>query len=284
MTLRDSLKWVITPSGRPNILTLPLADADAFLRDTHETTTRERDIWNENFKDRSYTDVFSITDASDVVQRLGRCIDSSVQHIYIPGCGTKTHVQRYIAEHFDTVSCITCLDWSEEAIAQASSSFSHDKVRYLVGDASDTILGDNSFDVALVLNSILSDNDLLNRRIIREIGRLLRDRGLLVGFFPTVLAALEISLLNEHAAYLRNGYLDIHKNTFYEENQSLTQIFYGPIRLNQILAEAGFSREIFEIYFFESAHFKRESPTIYRFINDPDLLLWEIFLKARIIK
>lgn len=77
---------------------------------------------------------------------------------------------------------------------------------------------------AVIVNSIVSEDDRENRQMLRSCTQALRPGGLLAGFFPTVFANLDIGHLDENAEWLRRS--DLPTNTFYEAAHDATQIFY----------------------------------------------------------
>jgi len=68
---------------------------------------------------------------------------------------------------------------------------------------------DNHFDVVIISNSILSENDLLNRRMLRECYRVLKKGGLLCGLFPSIFVPYEMALLDK-----RFSHFIVHKNIY----------------------------------------------------------------------
>lgn len=280
MAITNFAKWIITPPGQPNKQEINVSEELDKL-EYFPSAINEQKVWQDNYTTADYNDVWSMTDDPGAIQRLCSGINANTKLVYIPGCGSKTGLQKYITDNFPNIEKIICIDWSSEAVASAKATYSHRKIEYIVVDACNTGFLSGCFDIAILANCALSPNDLQNRRFLNETGRLLRPDGVMYGFFPTIFAALEISMLDDKFAYLNNGYIDIYKNSFFEQTQQLSQIFYTPLRLNQILNECGFTRELFEIYVCDSPHFRQESERIYGIPKDSGLAIWEIFLISK---
>lgn len=238
---------------------------------------REAQRWEENHEQSEYEDVWSITDNTEVLKALANGINENVKKVLIPGCGSKTDLQGYLVDNYKHLETIYCTDCSQHALNQAKDDCDHDKIIYQKVDTSGMPFENNFFDFILVANSILSGFDLLNRRMIKECHRALKPGQRLYGFFPTILCAYEISYLDQRFAHLQtNGTINVLKNSFYESTQKMEQIFYTPLRLKHIVEEAGFKREKFEIYFFDSDYFMKESERVYGLPKDSGLCGWEI--------
>lgn len=270
-------KWIISPNGRPNIASIDDVEADILFEDIRRNIGPEELSWDSEHVIHQYNNVFSITDDSSTCAALTKGISKSVKTVFIPGCGSNPNLQKYIVQNYPTIETIYCTDWSQNAINQAAKKFSHKKIRYRREDTSALSFEANSIDNVIISNSILSGFDLQNRKMIHQCHRVLKRGGLLCGFFPTIHCALEFSFLDRRFAHwLTDGTIDLSKNSFYEVSQKTSQIFYSPLRLNQIFQEVGFHRKAFEIYFFDDEYFRMESERIYGLPPDSGLYVWEI--------
>ncbi len=272
-------RWIITTSGQPNLPHIGNAEEDEILKLIRHDFEMEEKAWDHDHAINQYRNVFSITDDVEVCMRLTKGIDENVEKVLIPGCGSKTNLQRHIVENFTNIRSIDCTDWSQSAIDQASAGYSHEKIRYWKEDSSALPFQHASFDYVIISNSILSNQDVLNRKMIQECHRVLKRGKPLYGMFPTIYCAAEFTYLDTRFAHwLTDGTIDLTKNSFYEREQKLNQIFYTPLRLKQILQEAGFTRRSFEICFFDNAYFERENEKIYGIPPDSGLSIWEILV------
>ncbi|MEN8220223.1 MAG: methyltransferase domain-containing protein [Pseudomonadota bacterium] len=151
------------------------------------------------------------------------------------------------------------------------------KIIYQQEDMSCMSFPDDCFDLVLIINSILSANDLLNRRMVKDCHRVLQTGGELHGFFPTIFMPLEISTLcPSRLDWQTDGTIDLYKNTFYEHGQKMLQMFYSPLRLRHIFKEVGFKLKNFQVYFFDSDYFQKETERIYGILADSEVFIWEI--------
>jgi ubiquinone/menaquinone biosynthesis C-methylase UbiE len=229
-----------------------------------------------------YTNVWGITHDKCTRDALLKCIPNGTQTILIPGCGSETHLQQHLIDEHKELHEVHCTDWSQEAINRARASFSNRKVQYRKENTASLSYVDGTFDVALIVNSILSSDDKLNHDMVRECYRVLRPGGKLIGFFPTILCALDMSYLDANFSKLReSGAIRLEHSTFFEEKQGLRQIYYTPLRLARIAKEAGFHREKFEVVFFDSELMQKETERYYQVPEGNDVFIWEILAVLR---
>ena len=274
-------RWVITPPGYPNIELLRRTEEEHAIKSARESIVEERNAWDLMFKDEAYESVWSMTNDPEVRNRLTRNMSERATQVLIPGCGSRTFLQRHIVEYAPGVRRIVCTDWSAEALKRAAGDFSHPKLVYQEEDTSRMTFARNSFDTVLVVNSILSSNDLLNRRMVQDCFRVLKRGGKLIGFFPTIFAASELANLDTRLARWKSpGIIDEGKNSFFEPAQGMRQLFYTPLRLRQIFHEAGVKRITMEVCFFDSPYFRQESHRIYGLPRGSGLYVWELLVIA----
>jgi hypothetical protein len=254
----QSRKWLIEP---PNEL-LP-ADRRAYWERTHTSGDIEN-IW-------------SVTDDAGALQKFGDELKmlAARKRILIPGCGSKVSLQNHVADSFADIDEILCTDF-DLVVKIAASQSNHPKIRYAARDSAR--LGfENEFDVVIDVNATLSDSDVENREILGACFGALREGGVLIGMFPTILCAVDAGYLQADRAELEQ--VDLERSSFYEKSQALWQIFYTPLRLRQILKEAGFHMRKMEVYFCDSEFFLRQNETIYN-IADHDIVTYELLVVA----
>lgn len=258
---------------------------------TIETELADWDKKHENYAEQT----FSITEDPQLCDRL---IHPSAQvpafdipnspdvKVLIPGCGSEIYLQKMLLERCPNVGQIYCTDFSSIAIQKAKEKWyqAHgdnlgQQVVFEVVDSTKITEQkadwQNQFDYVLVANSVVSGDDLTNRRMLHEFCQVLKPEGRLYGFFPCIYLFLECCYLDEAmATWLTNGAVNLpHSSLCCVPDKP--QICYTPLRLNAILKEAGFKRLSFEIYMGDSdilmENCKDPNDPYY---NDPDFFSW----------
>jgi len=243
---------------------------------------QERDSWEENYKKYGYENVINITRDPAICKKITDSINSQVTNILIPGCGNQTYLQRVIIEHRLNVKNICCTDWSETAILSAKAEFKTDKVSYVIADSSNMPFRNELFDAALICNSILSQSDSHNIKILSECNRVLKPNGLLCGFFPSIFSVIDLnSMASDNYKWSYSGDIDLIKNQLTENKQKLKQTFYSPLNLRKRIINTGFALELMDIYFFDSDILLSESEDIYDISKEQNMPIWELFIVAR---
>lgn len=238
--------------------------------------TEREEYWEKTHCQEDYETVWSMTDDKEVRRKILNELSSygHSEKILIPGCGSRVALQNQIARNF-TTSNILCTDF-EGVIELAKKQHNEDNIKYEARNSSD--LGfDNEWDVVVIVNSVLSESDEENRSILKSCYRALKPGGILVGYFPTIFASVDIAYLESDQE--RMAFVDIDKSSFYEEKQKIWQIFYTPLRLRMILAESQFIRDRVEIFFCDSDYFASHSKDYYG-IEDQNLPIYEHFVVA----
>ena len=270
-------RWVITSMEQSNLDQIDDSEEKHLIKKDKKKIEMESSYWENDHKKNEYNNIFSITESEKVCQELTKGIDKNTKYIIIPGCGSKTNLQKYIIDNYKDIECVYCTDYSESAIKQSIKNYNHPKIKYHIQDPSNLSYEEEKFDLVIISNSILSNSDILNRKMIQECYRVLKQKGKLYGFFPSIYCALDIAHLDTRFShFMTTGMLNLAKNTFYEKTQGTEQIFYTPLRLNQIFLEANFVRKAFEIQFFDDDYFKEESEKVYGLPKDSGLYVWEI--------
>ena len=251
------------------------------LKGKTQSPAQRRAYWEQNHED-GYKDVFSVTEdpalRAYIVDALADL--PSHQKILIPGCGSKGLLEQSIAVSLPGCQHVLCTDFAKVVGIPAAAN-KNALIEYR-GIDSGKLDMKGQFDAIVVVNSILSDNDSENRKILKSCLKALKPGGSLIGFFPTVFCALDFAItskLPEWKSYLQNN-VDLETQSEHEEPQNVRQTFYSPLLLNQILKEAGFKDRKMGVYFFDSAFFHRQSQALYG-ITDTDLTVYEFFVTAK---
>lgn len=235
-----------------------------------------RSYWETVHVDDDYDSVWSMTEDAGVRARLVEELSKagSPGRIVIPGCGSRTLLERDLAAAFPDAD-VYGTDFP--AVVAAAARFEHPRVHYVARDSADLGWSDE-IDAVVVVNSILSESDAENRAILESCCRSLRPGGVLVGFFPTVFAAADIASLSRSREMMSQ--VNLERSSFFERKQQLEQIFYTPLRLRVALREAGFELDRIELYFCESDYFLRHGREYYG-LEDDDLVIYEHLVVAR---
>jgi SAM-dependent methyltransferase len=259
---------------------------------------QEKADWDETHKDYS-TNVFSLTQEPKVGETLIRpssqfpnfdIPNSPEIKVLIPGCGSEIYLQKSLIEFCPHIGQIYCTDFSKTAIDKAQSNWQKangnerlNNQQLVFAEADSTKLTEqrpdwqNKFDYVLVVNSVLSDDDVKNRQMLREFYEVLKPGGRLYGFFPTIFWDLEVAYLSQAKAHwLTDGTINLSDSAIYDRKWNDRQIFYTPLRLNRIFKETGFKRLSFEVYLSDSAISVANLKETYD-IDEPDIFDW-VFL------
>jgi len=130
----------------------------------------------------------------------------------------------------------------------------------------------------ITINSVLSDSDEENRRLLTAFRDAVPEGGALAGLFASIHAPLEIGYLQPGQALLDQ--VNLEECRFAERQQGITQIFYSPLRLRMVLAEAGFRLDHMEVVFLDSPELAQQARDYYGLGTDPDVMAWELFVEA----
>ena len=133
-------------------------------------------------------------------------------------------------------------------------------------------------DLVITINSVLSDSDDENRGLLAAFRDAIPEGGVLAGLFASILAPLEMGYLQPDRAILDQ--VNLEECRFAERRQGITQIFYSPLRLRMVLAEAGFRLDRMEVVFLDSPELAQQARDYYGLGTDPDVMAWELFVEA----
>jgi SAM-dependent methyltransferase len=236
----------------------------------------ESDYWSDVHEQGYDETVFSVTqDPAILGEVMGVLRREPTRDILIPGCGSFVHLQQAIlTEMAPSLTSMVCTDF-ERVAAQASRALQAPQIRF-EGVPTQDLPFSEQFDAAVVINSIVSADDALNRSMIRRIHAALRPGGRLIGLFPTVFTDVDLLSLGHD----NQPVIDVRRNLIFESAQGVWQLAYSPLRLRLILREAGFELTQMRIVFLESKAFMAQAEAQYG-ITDPDLPIWELLVEAR---
>lgn len=244
--------------------------------------------------------VFSLTQDPEVCKTLIRpsnqspsfaIPDSSEIQVLIPGCGSEIYLQKALLEFCPHIGQVCCTDFSKTAIhtaekkwQQADGDVRLTNQQLIFAEADSSKLTEqrpdwkDKFDYVVVVNSVLSSEDEINRQMIQEFYKALKPSGKLCGFFPSIFWDLEVAYLSKsHARWLTDGSINLAESASYINGENYRQIYYTPLRLNRIFKEAGFKRHSWETYFFDSpllAAALKENED-----EDPDICEWAFLVR-----
>lgn len=230
--------------------------------------------WAKVHKD-DYESVFSVTQDRALLAQILKIVSREpAADILIPGCGTHTHLQRALLEQPDqAISSLVCTDF-DQVVSLVRPRLQSPLVQFL-GRPTQDLEFESAFDVALVINSVVSANDALNRAMIKRIVAALKTGGRLIGLFPTVFTDIDLLSLGHN----NQPVIDTRRNLIFESTQGVWQLAYSPLRLRLILREAGLEISEMRIVFLESDEFLEQAREHYG-ITDPDLAVWELLVEA----
>ena len=115
--------------------------------------------------------------------------------------------------------------------------------------------------------------------MIDECCRVLGDRGIFVGYFPTIFSPLEMTYLEPAAEFLRtSGAISLPRSMFQFSRSGLRQIYYTPLRLAQIFHDDGFHLKKMEIVFFDGSDIQEQSEQLFGIPRESGLYPWELLV------
>jgi hypothetical protein len=242
------------------------------------TPEERQQYWESIHLQDDYLNVWSMLD--DPVIRARICSSVATQEerarVLVPGCGSRVLLEPELLQ-IPGVESIVATDYPE-VVALCRERLSPPIDAIVFESRNSSHLGwSNHFDVAVIVNSVLSDSDEENRSIMSSIHEAIRPGGVVVGYFPTVFCGFEIGVIAPETGW--QDLVNIDKSTFYEEKMNVEQIFYTPLRLRSLLLDSGFSLESMHIDFLDSPFCVDQAKNYYQL---PDgLLIYEFFVVAR---
>lgn len=253
----------------------PPSAAKWLIPDTEVMSTAERrDQWVAIHAD--YRNVLSLTEDQDIQNEVVRQLRAlGARDVLLPGCGTRAILEKVVVEECDSVQRVVCTDYAE-VLELIPTALRPDGVEYEARDSANLEFA-TEFDAVVAVNSVLSDSDRENRRIVASCAHSLRPGGCLIGFFPTVYCAVEIAYLEKNPRKLAD--IDLATSSCYERAQDSRQIFYTPLRLRRVLHEAGLTLRSMSIIFCDSVGLAAQARRLYQ-ISDEDAAPWELLVVA----
>lgn len=247
----------------------------------------ECDKWNANYKEFRYSDVFSILDDRNVRKYFKKSIENAFQakpadklRVLIPGCGSNVSLQRLIFETCGANCRMTAIDWSEEALelAKLNSTEIRAVVDYKLADFTSAEF-EESFDLVMVSNSVVSEDFERNCDAIRKFASLCDRGGMVAGTFPCAFGMFDYSLTSGLADHWRvDGTIDIEKRIVYEESQDMRQRFFTPLELRVACNDAGLELDSLEVLFYASPEFSNQVSKLYQIRYSERFCFWGMFL------
>jgi SAM-dependent methyltransferase len=259
----------------------------------------EKNIWDKDHENYS-ENIFSLTKDPEVCKALihpssqflvFNIPDSPEIKVLIPGCGSEIYLQKALFEFCPNIGQVCCTDFSETAIDVARKKWKqadgetkfNSQIFFETVDSTQLTQEKpdwvEKFDYILVVNSVVSGEDAINRQMLKEFYNVLKPRGKVYGFFPTIFECLECAYLySPKASWLTDGSINLPDSAYYDRERNDRQIHYTPLRLNRIFKEAGFKRLSFEVYFGDS-DILMESLKQLEGIDDPDICGWEFLVR-----
>lgn len=245
--------------------------------------------------------VFSLTQDPEVCKTLIRPFnqspsfaipDSPEIQVLIPGCGSEIYLQKALLEFCPHIGQVCCTDFSKTAIYVAEEKWRKAdgdarlaNQQLIFAEADSTKLTEqrpdwkDKFDYVIVVNSVLSSEDEINRQMLQEFYKALKPSGKLCGFFPSIFWDLELAYLSKsHACWLTDGSINLAESAASIKGENYRQIYYTPLRLNRIFKEAKFKRIGFELFFADSDILVKQQKEKAG-INDPDICYWEFIVR-----
>ena len=268
---------------------------------TSKPTEKEKLSWDEIHKDYE-KHIFSVTPDTNLCEAIVHpsarmpsfdLPNSPDTQVLIPGCGSEIYLQKKLLEFCPNIQQIFCTDFSSNAISKGQENWRKFAVdlnlqadQLVFEEADSTKLTEqkpdwkNKFDYVIVVNAVVSDDDLKNRQMIREFHQVLKPGGKIYGFFPTIYCDLEIAYLDPSKSHwLTDSIINLTDSANYcHKNRYSRQILYTPLRLNRIFQEAGFQRLGFEI-FFNDSDFAAKNYREKLEINDLDIVHWQFLVR-----
>lgn len=265
-----------------------------------ESFEQEKSMWDQVHKEYS-NNTFSKTQNPKICEKVIHSSDeyscfnipnSPERKVLIPGCGSEIYLQKTLLGFCPEIGQICCTDFSKTAIEEASKNWQEvdgetrlNNQQLVFEEIDSTKLTEqrpewkDKFDYILIVNSVLSGEDQINRQMISEFYHVLKPGGKLYGFFPTIFWDLEVAYLDKSKAHwLTDGTIDLPDSARYDKKWNDRQIYYTPLRLNRIFKEVGFKRLSFEIHFDDSDMAMANMKKIYD-LDDPDIYDWEILVR-----
>jgi hypothetical protein len=214
--------------------------------------------WEGIFRSGYEKQVFSISDHIAVKNSICRSVnEAQAKIVLIAGCGINTSLANQIANCCPIVESIICSDYTN-VIKFIDASAVSSKIEYAAWD----MIKPGNFqnvDCIISVNSIVSSEDRLNRKRLKNVYKCLVEDGTFIGLFPTVLVDVELLALGRPT----DSVFDIRRNAVFEKAQNAWQVQYTPTLLRDILLNIFQSEPRIELMFISDDQQSTNINTIY---------------------
>ena len=207
--------------------------------------------------------------------------------VLISGCGIQNKFEMALAQalpqfdfHCGDFPEVIKLAQANFEAAQTELGHRFTNIHYETIDATDLPQRDE-YDLIITINSVLATNHSTNVAMIQSFCQALKPGGRLMGIYPSIWALTDILTIYGRLDFETEG-IDLLRNSYFEKQQQVEQIFYSPLRLRQIMLAAGFEVARFEIFFCDTPAIARASKQYYPELCDPDagIVLYEHYVEA----
>lgn len=204
-------------------------------------------------------------------------------NILIPGCGSNVNLQICCNNALGGRAIINALDWSKEAINISKTQTDNlgINVNYYNQSYYELSLKPSSFDIILMSNAIVSESHENNINAIKNLTRLLKPNGHLIGLLPSPFNMLDYALSNSDAHHwLTDGTLNIEGRSVYERDFG-KQRFFSPLELHMLFKELKCQVEKFELFFYDDDDFAEQISKLYDIEFNNNYCFWGYFIKTK---
>jgi SAM-dependent methyltransferase len=224
-----------------------------------------------------YRAVWTMLDDPEIRARLVAAVQEieARRRVLVPGCGSRVLLEPELAR-IQGVEEVVGTDYPGVVdLCRQRLDDNEMSVSFEPRDSTD--LGwSGAFEVAVVVNSVLSESHDENQRIVESIHQALAPGGSLVGYFPTAFCGFEIGCIDPSSGW--KELVDVDASTFHEVSMGVSQIFYTPLRLRRLLVQSGFVLERMEVAFLDSPFCLRQARDYYGLPEE--LFIYELFVRC----
>ncbi|MBW2984106.1 class I SAM-dependent methyltransferase [Candidatus Woesearchaeota archaeon] len=184
------------------------------------------------------------------------------------GAGSTSHLNRALIKDGNTV---VASDFNSDMLRVARRRFQHPNLEYRHADSRDLEFGPETFDTAVSVNSILSENRKDVQTMIDGVYRVIKYGGVFVAFMPSYHNVVEARKNLDIACELDPDELRVMDTTGW-------QCFHTPVTIHKNLRTAGFSSHTIEVVLntaeeelrqFDKLYFPTTGPHRERYLKSP---------------
>lgn len=202
--------------------------------------------------------------------------------ILIPGCGSEAILENEIATKIKRRPDILCTDF--EAVTKLAKSKSHNQQIVYEPRDSRNLGYTDAFDAVVVMNAVVAPTTGDNDKMLASFHEALKPGGTMLGLFPTIFCALDMSLTIERPEMKAAlcSMVDLENGQVIDTSHDARQAFYTPLQLRKSLVAAGFAPEDIkmDVYFMNSPYFQHEAKRLYG-LEPSEPPVYELFVTAR---